>query len=474
MADKSEQSQNPSHKYYTSQHSRIRDQMHEKMRQMQAEIHAISLCQSVIEQLPRVFTEDKEQLSQNLCAILGETLKVVNSENGNIDPITELYEKCLEKGLIQHNEKLILDKMRTFKSSLVNDDLFVSLSYISDIRVCAATVHNVAHLLQLSGYYDEAYTLIGRLITRFEDEAPEELNKIDRSGNFFFSDWNINKTRHGFHNLSTVPEKCRPKHQGSLTAPLSQRSSYYFAMYGNEVALKRTLEHQSKYHSALLLEAFRREMDVEFLRPLVTAAILNNEWVLHSMNMLTHLEWGGEHLSLLRPMLIKQADIPDLLDDTRRACWQMELAAHVGEIDLALEINNRAFSYSEEQDFQLDNEDYFYLACVACCFHEEANEWLYHGYPDETDLPDRIYQGVDFRCSRGESLSHAVYTDEPSYIDHELIVAKWLNGFNVQADIDFILKSNLANTIEKICSLKYATCGLTPFKNRHDMVSSDT
>ena len=470
MVDKSEPPQKPSQKNYTSEHSRIRNQHRSQINQIPAGIQAISLCQSVVEQLPRVFKEDKEKLSQNLCAILGETLKVVNSENGNINPITELYEKCLEKGLIQHNEKLILDKMRSFKSSLVNDDLFEILSYVSDIRVCVATVHNVAHLLQLSGDYDEAYTLIGRLIARFEDEAPEELNKIDRRGNFFFSYWNINKTRHGFHNLSIVPEKCRPKYQGSLTAPLSQRSSYYFAMYGNEAALNSALEHQSKYHGAFLLEAFRREIDVDFLRPMVTAAISNNEWPLESMSMLTHLKWGGEHLSLLRPMLINKSDIPDLLDDTKRACWQMELAAHVGEIDLAYEINKKAFSYSEEQEFQLDNEDYFYLACVACGFYDQANEWLDYGYPDDWDLPDKIYQGVDFRCSRGELLSHAVCSDEPSSIRHELIVGKWLNGFNVQADIDFTLTSNLATTIEKICSLKYATCGPTPFKNRHNMV----
>ena len=63
MVDKSEPPHKPSQKNYTSEHARIRDQYRSQINQIPAEIQAISLCQSVVEQLPRVFTEDKEKLS---------------------------------------------------------------------------------------------------------------------------------------------------------------------------------------------------------------------------------------------------------------------------------------------------------------------------------------------------------------------------------------------------------------------------
>ena len=70
MVDKNEPPQNPSKRIYTSEHARIRDQPRSQISQIPAGTHAISLCQSMAEQLPRVFAEDKEKLSQNLCAII--------------------------------------------------------------------------------------------------------------------------------------------------------------------------------------------------------------------------------------------------------------------------------------------------------------------------------------------------------------------------------------------------------------------
>ena len=153
--------------------------------------------------------------------------------------------------------------------------------------------------------------------------------------------------------------------------------------------------------------------------------------------MLTHLEWGGEHLSLLKPLLIQPSEIDDLVGDTRRACLQMEIFAHVGALDLAMEINEKSYSYSENEDFELDNADYFYEACVACGFYDEANLWLANGYPDEFDLPIRIKRAVDFRCSRGRSLEDVVYCEYPKSLSWEWVAGKWLNGFDVKEDIEF-------------------------------------
>ena len=60
--------------------------------------------------------------------------------------------------------------------------------------------------------------MVGRLIARFEDENPEELDRIEKNGNFFFSDWNINLVRHGFHDFSHRPHSCLAKKKNYMEA----------------------------------------------------------------------------------------------------------------------------------------------------------------------------------------------------------------------------------------------------------------
>ena len=181
---------------------------------------------------------------------------------------------------------------------------------------------------------------------------------------------------------------------------------------------------------------------------------------------------GGDHLSLLRPWLTNHKEIDDdFLGDTLLACWQMKLAAAVGELDLASQINKMAFAYSKQNDFGLDNADYFYLACVYCGFYEEANDWLHYGYPDEWDLPAKLYTATGIMCSRGDSLEDAELFAEPNQIDYELIFRKWLYGFDVEDDVKFLITSNKTSTLNKICSLRYLTCGPTPLMNRRNLIS---
>ena len=187
------------------------------------------------------------------------------------------------------------------------------------------------------------------------------------------------------------------------------------------------LTDETKYQHVLLHDAFLRELDVDFLRPILNKCAAKNASVVEPSLMLTHLELGGDHLTLLRPWLTNHKEIDDdFLGDTLLACWQMKLAAAVGELDLASQINKMAFAYSKQNDFGLDNADYFYLACVYCGFYEEANDWLHYGYPDEWDLPAKLYTATGIMCSRGDSLEDAELFAEPNQIDCELIFRKWL------------------------------------------------
>ena len=90
---------------------------------------------------------------------------------------------------------------------------------------------------------------------------------------------------------------------------------------------ERGFEKSGKYQNALIIEALRRELDIDFLRPIVEEAIPDKSFRVSGSDMLTHLEWGGEHLSLLKPLLIQPSEIDDLVGDTRRACLQMEMSA---------------------------------------------------------------------------------------------------------------------------------------------------
>ena len=136
-----------------------------------------------------------------------------------------------------------------------------------------------------------------------------------------------------------------------------------------------------------------------------------------------------------------------------------------------MEINEKSYSYSENEDFELDNADYFYEACVACGFYDEANLWLANGYPDEFDLPIRIKRAVDFRCSRGESLEDVVYCEYPKSLSWEWVAGKWLNGFDVKEDIEFFLPLNLASSMDKLICLRYAICGPI-YVNRRNIVTA--
>ena len=88
-----------------------------------------------------------------------------------------------------------------------------------------------------------------------------------------------------------------------------------------------------------IIEGLRRKMDPEFLKPILEKYFNNEKIKNFSFSMLTHLPWGGDHLSLFKPLLITEKDISKNVHENRFLCGQLELAAHVGENELAEKIN---------------------------------------------------------------------------------------------------------------------------------------
>ena len=415
---------------------------------------AYSLCLELIESIKNSFKKDPTELSQNLCAMLGETLKVVVSCSGQLHYLNNTIKSLSSE--IQPREKLILDCMLKYRES--SSEFIKLLSYQSDVNTCAAVVHNVSVCQQLAGLFNESYLNIGCFLDRFEIEDSEALDKLQRGGNYFFGYHNIYRDIRGFHNFfDRIPEICKTSTSaGPIRTIPSDRIRYYFGLYGSDETLGESLEIDTEYFQThLIIEYLRRSLDTSFLKPIIEKYFEKNNIKSFSFSMLTHLPWGGEQLALFRPLLIKERDISDNLDNSTYLCNAMELAAHVGEKDLARKINRAAFNYSYDHDFELDNVDYFFQACIAADLIEEADEWLLNGEADEWDLPGALYNATDYLCSRGWTLEDAYQQTYVERIDHQLIGSKWANGFDVVEDIEFLFNNNLCQGFDKIMILKY-------------------
>lgn len=419
------------------------------------------LCQQTIEYLGLLNKDNPEKLSQSLCALLGETLKTTVAINSmekqkrvNSGLLRE-FNIALSSNKIQPREKLILESMLDFRKPL--DDLFKILSYQSDGNTCAAVINNVSDLLQVSGNYNASFEIIGRYIERFERDDPEMLQKLDQGGNYFFSYHSIIYQRRGLHTLDKIPKTCHPPVINHIPNPVSKRITYFYAINSlSNNLLGHYLENgNSEYMDSFIIEGLRRKMDADFLKPILAKYFKDKKVNSFSFSMLTHLPWGGKYLSLFKPLLISEKNFKNYLNDSSFLCSQLELAAHVGEIELAKKIHKLAFDYAFENDFGNDNADYFYQACMAADLFDEADQWLYEGYPDEFDLPSALYNSADYLCSRGWELEDVLDTAGPEVLDSRLVASKWANGFDVSNDIKYLLDSDLCSGFEKIRSLSF-------------------
>ena len=413
------------------------------------------LCQQAVQSCRETHKEDKNALSQNLCAHLGETLKVAIACEGNESSLTAFLNEA-SHGMLPR-EKLIFDSMRKHCRGSENlNELSRTLSYQSDLNVCAAVTHNVSHLLQLAGRYDESFDAIGRYLIRFEIEDGEKLDELERYGNYFFDYGNTLQIRSGMHQHLRLPSSCVPNGDGPLYRPTSDRMRFYFSIFGSDEILKTTLSNGiNKFTDFLLIEGLRRKLDPDFLKPIVEAYIKNENVTQFAFGYLTHLPWGGEHLALFKSLLPSEKSIIASIKDGDSAYNTLELAAHVGEDELASRINTEAFNYAYENGFEQDNEDYYYRACIAAGLYDEAEEWVTEGAPDEWDLPSALYSAADYLCCRGWELSEAIYLTEAQRIDKDLIANKWANGFDVAEDVEYLLTCASTSSIEKISSLQY-------------------
>ena len=417
---------------------------------------ATSLCLQSIELLTELHKNDPTALSQNLCAFLGETLKVAVSSGAQIPTaLSRQLNIAISSNQLQPREKLILESMKNYKNPL--NEVFKILSYQTDAQTCAVVVHHVSCLLQLSGNYNDAYKIIGRYLARFESEDIKNLDQIEKMSDYFFSYFITTNMKRGGHNLDQIPRSCWPDMDKRAPIPLSDRIVYFYTIYNssNDVLANQLRNGSSRYMDNLIIEGLRRKMDIDFLKPLVLKYFKNNNIIDFDLSMLTHLPWGGDHLSLFKPLLIKEKEILENIDETHFLCNQIKLAAHLGDEELAIKINNIAFNHAFKNDFSLDNADYFSAACIAANLFDEAEEWLLEGGPDEWDLPLALYNATDYLCSRGWELDEALMTTEADKIDHRLIASKWSNGFDVTNDIKYLLNSELSLGIEKIVSLSY-------------------
>ena len=428
----------------------------EKIFNLSAGELATSLCQQSIELLPELYKDDPTKLSQNLCAFLGETLKASVSCGSRIPAaLSRELNIALSSHHIQPREKLILESMKDYRNPL--NEVFKTLSYQSDANTCAAVVYNVSCLLQLSGNYNDSYEIIGQYLARFERENPEALDVIEKMSNYFFSYFSTTIYRRGGHSLKKIPKNCWSSNDSRFPDPHSDRIIYFYSIYNssNDLLANHLEYGHSTYMDSLIIEGLRRKMDPDFLRPILTKYFKDEGSIFYSFSMLTHLPWGGDHLSLFKPLLIEEKEISANLDETVFLCNNIILAAHVGDEELAFKINEAAFNYAYENDFELDNGDYFYKACIASNLFDEAEKWLVEGNPDEYDLPEALYDATDYLCSRGWELEDAIATTEAERIDHKLIASKWSNGFDVTKDIKYLLNSDLCSGIQKISSLSF-------------------
>jgi hypothetical protein len=417
---------------------------------------ATSLCLQSIELLPELDKNDPTELSKNLCAFLGETLKVAVSSGTQIPTaLSRQLNIAISSNQLQPREKLILESMKNYKNPL--NEVFKILSYQTDANTCAAVVHNLSWLLQLSGNYNGSYEIIGQYLARFEEENPKALDEIEKTTNYFFSYFRSTYIRRGGHSLKKIPRNYWPPRDSKFPASLSERISYFYTIYNssNDLLINHLESGQLKYFDSLITEGLRRKIDPDFLKPILTKYFKDNNITHYSLAMLTHLPWGGDHLSLFKPLLIKEKEISENIEETLFLCDKIMLAAHVGDEELALKINEAAFNHAYKNDFEDENADYFYKACIAANLFDEAERWLTEGEPDEWDLPSALYDATDYLCSRGWELEEALLTTEAEKINYELIASKWSNGFDVTNDIKYFINSELSSGIDKIISLSF-------------------
>ena len=414
------------------------------------------LCQQEIQACRRIHRDDEHRLSLELCILLGETLKVAIACERSESSLTDYLDDMMSSNELLPREKLILDCMRMpFKGAEYLDDISKTISYQSDASICAAVTHQVSHVLQLAGHYNESFEAIGRYLVRFQAEDPKTLAKLEQGSDFFFDCENTRWIRSGEHQYLRLPRSCLEK-DNRFVDQINTLAYCHFGLYGSNESLMNVLSDSiGNYTIFLLTEGLRRKLDPDFLRPIIGAYINSEFFTNFYMRPLTHLPWGGEHLSLLKPLLPSEKSIIARIKDGEDLSDTLELAAHVGEHELASRINDEMFNWAYKNEFNGD-EDIYYTACIAADLSlEEAEHWLQYGNFTELDLHFATYYAAQYLCCRGWELSEAVDYIRVERIDEVMIADKWANGFDVAKDIEYFLNSSCVSSASKIASLRF-------------------